>query len=83
MFYKEEPKEAILHYLQRLKDEGVDISEFRLSELPDTTPEFVRFKRGPSEKTLAEVLEVLIQRILLASLSSPSMSSQMDLFYAS
>ncbi|KAI5435515.1 hypothetical protein KIW84_022077 [Lathyrus oleraceus] len=28
MFYKEEPKEAILHYLQRLKDEGVDILDF-------------------------------------------------------
>jgi hypothetical protein len=24
-FYRDEPKEAILHYLQRLKDEGVDI----------------------------------------------------------
>ncbi|KAI5437402.1 hypothetical protein KIW84_023495 [Lathyrus oleraceus] len=40
LFSKEEPKEAILHYLQRLKDEGVDISEFRLSELPDKAPNF-------------------------------------------
>jgi hypothetical protein len=51
MFSKEEPKEAILLYLQGLKDEGVDISEFRLSELPDKAPNFVRHKRGPSEKT--------------------------------
>ena len=51
LFSKEEPKEAILHYLQRLKDEGVDISDFRLSELPDKAPNFVRHKRGPSEKT--------------------------------
>ncbi|KAI5418243.1 hypothetical protein KIW84_042751 [Lathyrus oleraceus] len=49
-FYKNEPREAILHYMQRLKDEGVDISNFRLDDCLDSEEDFVRFKRGPSKK---------------------------------
>ncbi|KAI5387729.1 hypothetical protein KIW84_073720 [Lathyrus oleraceus] len=49
-FYKNEPREAILHYMQRLKDEGVDISDFRLDDMLDSESDFVKFKRGPSEK---------------------------------
>ncbi|KAI5409756.1 hypothetical protein KIW84_055275 [Lathyrus oleraceus] len=49
-FYKNEPREAILHYMQRLKDEGVDISDFRLDDCLDSEKDFVKFKRGPSEK---------------------------------
>ena len=48
-FYKNEPREAILHYMQRLKDEEVDISDFRLDDMLDSESDFVKFKRGPSE----------------------------------
>ncbi|KAI5434087.1 hypothetical protein KIW84_021087 [Lathyrus oleraceus] len=51
LFSKEEPRDVILFYLQGLKDEGVDISDFHLSDLPDTSPNFMSHKRGPSEKT--------------------------------
>ncbi|KAI5384283.1 hypothetical protein KIW84_071335 [Lathyrus oleraceus] len=49
-FFKNEPRDAILFYMQRLKDEGVDISDFRLDDCLDSEEDFVRFKRGPSEK---------------------------------
>ncbi|KAI5389543.1 hypothetical protein KIW84_074997 [Lathyrus oleraceus] len=51
LFSREEPRDVILFYLQGLKDEGVDISDFHLSDLPDKAPNFMRHKRGPSEKT--------------------------------
>ncbi|KAI5429355.1 hypothetical protein KIW84_034094 [Lathyrus oleraceus] len=52
-FYKNEPRDAVAIYLQRLLDEGVDISDFRLDGCLDSEEDFVRYKRGLSEKKIA------------------------------
>ncbi|XP_050908138.1 extensin-like [Lathyrus oleraceus] len=50
LFSKEDPRDVILFYLDNLMKEGVDISDFNLSELPETAPNFMDHPRGPSEK---------------------------------
>ncbi|KAI5444937.1 hypothetical protein KIW84_013277 [Lathyrus oleraceus] len=50
LFSKEDPRDVILFYLDNLMREGVDISDFNLSELPETAPNFMKHQRGPSEK---------------------------------
>ncbi|KAI5398948.1 hypothetical protein KIW84_064355 [Lathyrus oleraceus] len=53
-FFKNEPRDAIAIYLQRLLDEGIDISDFRIEDLLDSEEDLVRYKRGLSEKKIAE-----------------------------
>ncbi|XP_050909934.1 eukaryotic translation initiation factor 4 gamma-like [Lathyrus oleraceus] len=50
MFSKIDPPEVILYYLDDLRKEGVDISDFNTSQLPDEPPNFMKRPRGPSEK---------------------------------
>ncbi|XP_050889103.1 extensin-like [Lathyrus oleraceus] len=50
LFSKEDPREVILYYLDDLKRQGVDISDFNISQLPDKPPNFMKHPRGPSEK---------------------------------
>ncbi|KAI5402748.1 hypothetical protein KIW84_050378 [Lathyrus oleraceus] len=53
-FFKNEPRDAIAIYLQDRLDEGIDISDFRLEDCLDSVEDLVRYKRGLSEKKIAE-----------------------------
>ncbi|XP_050909601.1 uncharacterized protein LOC127123424 [Lathyrus oleraceus] len=50
MFSKIDPPEVILYYLDYLRKQGVDISDFNISQLPAEPPNFMKRPRGPSEK---------------------------------
>jgi hypothetical protein len=52
-FFKNEPRDAVAIYLQRLLDDGVDISDFSLDDCLDSEEDLVRYKRGISEKKIA------------------------------
>ncbi|XP_050898372.1 flocculation protein FLO11-like [Lathyrus oleraceus] len=50
LFSKIDPPEVILYYLDDLRKQGVDISDFNISQLLDEPPNFMKRPRGPSEK---------------------------------
>ncbi|XP_050895821.1 uncharacterized protein LOC127102498 [Lathyrus oleraceus] len=50
LFSKIDPAKEILYYLDDLRKQGVDISGFNISQLPDEPPNFMKRPRGPSEK---------------------------------
>jgi hypothetical protein len=52
-FFKNEPRDAVAIYLHRLLEEGVDVSDFSLDDCLDSEEDFVRYKRGLSEKKIA------------------------------
>jgi hypothetical protein len=52
-FFKNEPRDAVAIYLQRLLDDGVDISDFSLDDCLDSEEDLVRYKRGVSERQIA------------------------------
>ncbi|XP_050897317.1 extensin-like [Lathyrus oleraceus] len=50
LFSKIDPPEVILYYLDDLRKQGVDISDFNISQLPAEPLNFMKRPRGPSEK---------------------------------
>ncbi|KAI5396791.1 hypothetical protein KIW84_062858 [Lathyrus oleraceus] len=44
-FFKNEPRDAVAIYLQRLLDDGIDISDFSLDDCLDSEEDLVRYKR--------------------------------------
>ncbi|XP_050896337.1 uncharacterized protein LOC127103091 [Lathyrus oleraceus] len=51
LFSKIDPPKVVVHYLQDLTNQGVDISEFSVDWLPEHPPNFMKRMREPSEKS--------------------------------
>lgn len=50
-FSKIDPLEVVMHYLQDLASQEVDISDFSVDWLPEHPPNFMKRQREPSEKS--------------------------------
>ncbi|XP_050916493.1 uncharacterized protein LOC127131621 [Lathyrus oleraceus] len=50
-FSRIDPPEVVAYYLEDLRKQGVDISDFSLDWLPEFLPDFMKRTREPSEKT--------------------------------
>lgn len=78
LFSKIDPPEVVMHYLQDLANQRVDISDFFVDWLPEHPPNFMKRQREPSEKSKREKLgEPSVSRPpvpLVSFSSSPSKS---------
>ncbi|XP_050919757.1 uncharacterized protein LOC127137328 [Lathyrus oleraceus] len=59
LFSKIDPPEVVMYYLDDLRKQGVEFSDFNLDWLPECPPDFMKRPRRPSEKAKQEKKEKL------------------------